>query len=102
MWKKSFGTFMGIWAVISHGWLLLQAYKIFSEKDASGISAIGFSVVLLGAIFWFIYAAFVMEKQDFRMMTSSGVGFSLGIVVLIGVLKYNKKPLPKTAALRCE
>ena len=95
MWKKHYATFVTMWAVISHGWLILQAYKIYNEKDASGISAIGFSVVLLNTVIWFVYAAFVMEKRDYKIMTSSGVSFTLGTIVFIGVLKYNKKPVPK-------
>ena len=88
VWKKRYAQFMIIWAVVSQIWLLLQAIKIFKDKDASGVSLASYIVLIFSNIFWFVYGMFVIG-HDKVIIISSIIAFLLSIVIVVGIALYN-------------
>jgi uncharacterized protein with PQ loop repeat len=64
----------------------LQAYKIWHERTAAGISLPTFSFAIFNDVVWFIYGAIHKEKPIMVMYT---LWFVINILIVIGTLLYN-------------
>ncbi len=63
----------------------LQAYKIWSEKNAGGVSVPLFSFLILNDVVWFIYGYIHKEKPIMLMYT---LWFFVNIFIVAGSLLY--------------
>lgn len=64
-----------------------QVYKIFKRKSAKDISAITYSVYILGAIIWLLYG---WEIKSIPVLISNLIGISASIIILIGWFLYGR------------
>lgn len=87
-WKRYYSKAMIIWAVVAHTFLLLQAIKIYSEQNASGVSLPAYIVYECGAIIWFIYGMVVLEERNYAIIASAVTAFTMGMIVLVGIILY--------------
>lgn len=90
-WRDYYSKAMIIWAVVAHVFLLLQAIKIYSDQNATGVSLPAYVVYECGAVIWFTYGMFVLEKRNPAIITSAVTAFTLGMIVLVGVIIYGDK-----------
>ncbi|MFH0873606.1 MAG: SemiSWEET family transporter [Candidatus Komeilibacteria bacterium] len=63
-----------------------QIWKIYSTQNATGVSAITWSMFALGSLFWIGYGIVNKEKP---IIFTNIVAASLNIVVTIGALLYS-------------
>jgi len=91
-WKLWYAKGMLVWSVASHSFLLIQAIKIYGEKNANGVSLPAYIVYLFGAVVWFVYGMFVLERKNLAIILSAVTAFLLGTVVLIGIILYGNAP----------
>lgn len=87
-WKVYFAKAMVVWAVLSQIFLLLQLIKIFSEKDAAGVSLSAYIVYVFGNIVWFTYGAFVLAYRNMPIILSSVIAFILASIIIVGIILY--------------
>jgi uncharacterized protein with PQ loop repeat len=87
-WKIYYAYGILAWAVLSHTFELLQAIKIYTEKNAEGVSLPAFALWIFGAIVWGVYGAFVLNIPNWPIIVSAIIAFLLGVVVLTGVIIY--------------
>ena len=64
---------------------LPQVYKIWVEKNASGVSAVSWISYFIMSIFWFFYGVVHKEKP---IIVGSSIMSVLQITIFIGVLVY--------------
>lgn len=64
-----------------------QVYKIFKRKSAKDISAITYSVYILGAIIWLLYG---IEIKSIPVLVSNIIGITTSILILIGWFLYGR------------
>lgn len=88
-WKVYYAYGILAWAILSHTFELLQAIKIYTEKNASGVSLPAYALWIFGSVVWFVYGAFVLNIPNWPIIASATVAFLLGIVVLAGVIIYD-------------
>jgi uncharacterized protein with PQ loop repeat len=93
-WKYWYEKFMLVYACLSPLWILIQAVKIFQTQDSSGVSLASYALVLVGAFFWIIYAAVVLEAKNFVIVANSSVTAVLAVITIIGICLYAAKPVP--------
>lgn len=99
-WKLWYAKGMLGWAVISHTFLLLQAIKIYSEKNASGVSLPAYILYLVGAIVWIVYGAFVLQRRNLVIVLSSSIAFLGGLTILIGIILYGNNEKDCSAEIK--
>jgi len=87
-WKIYYAYGILAWSVLAHVFELLQAIKIFTEKDATGVSLIAFCLWIFGAVIWFVYGLFVLAIPNWPIVVSSSLAFVLGIVNVVGIVLY--------------
>jgi uncharacterized protein with PQ loop repeat len=87
-WKLWYAKGMLGWAVVSHVFLLLQAVKIYTEKNASGVSLPAYALYIVGSIVWVIYGAFVLHSRNLVIVVSSSIGLVGGVIILLGIILY--------------
>ena len=84
-------TILSILATISGSIMALanfpQVYKIFKRKSAKDISAITYSVYVLGAIVWLLYG---IEIKSIPVLTSNIIGMIASVLILIGWFLYGR------------
>lgn len=85
-WKWFYGNvLMYVWACVSCVWLLLQSIKLYTSRNASGISLAAFVLVLLGQVIWFVYACCVLSERNYVIMLNSALSAVLTISIIVGV-----------------
>jgi len=84
-------TILSILATISGSLMALanfpQVYKIFKRKSAKDISAITYSVYILGAIIWILYG---IEIKSMPVLVSNLIGITAAILILTGWFLYGR------------
>ena len=84
-WIRFLDKFLLVIAVIGPLMLMPQIIKIFSSKNAAGISVLSWSLFTLLDIPWIVYGFVHKEKQ---IIVSSILWFLLNMVVIFGAVKY--------------
>jgi uncharacterized protein with PQ loop repeat len=105
VWKSYYQKWMYFWAIGSHTFLLLQALEIYQEKNAESVSLSAYIVYVLSSLIWLGYAALVLEPRNKVMMISAVTGFSMGIVILVGISLYkdtNEKTSEERSTCSCK
>ena len=74
-WKVWYARSMLVWAVLSQIFLLLQVIKIYTEKDAAGVSLAAYAVYIFGTVVWFVYGAFVLAHKNWALIINALIGF---------------------------
>ncbi|NCN51904.1 hypothetical protein GW931_02740 [archaeon] len=80
-----FGILVSIFGILMSIGYFPQAYKIYKNKDAKGISIISYLIFFVGCLVWLIYGALL---QDFHIIISFVVGVIGSFLVLVLALKY--------------
>ena len=94
-WKRYYSKFMLFWAVAAYLWLVIQAYELYSSKDATGLSLAAFIFYIFGSCVWFTYGTFVLPERNLAIMISSITSFTLGSVIIAGIVLYKNGPPKK-------
>lgn len=87
-WKVWFARFMLVWAVLSNAFLLLQLIKIFTDRDAKGVSIAAYAVYIFGSGVWITYAAAVLAQRNWVIILNSALACALAVVILAGAIVY--------------
>ena len=87
-WKFYYARFMVAWAILSHSALLIQAIKIYRQKNADGVSLLAFILYSVSSVIWLVYGAFVLAKRNWVIVASSITAIALGIIIIVGVILY--------------
>ncbi|MDD5133011.1 MAG: SemiSWEET family transporter [Candidatus Nanoarchaeia archaeon] len=64
-----------------------QVYKIYKRKSAKDISAITYSVYILGALIWLLYG---LEIKSVPVLISNIIGIIASILILTGWFLYGR------------
>jgi MtN3 and saliva related transmembrane protein len=65
-----------------------QIIKTYKTRDASDISVVMFSVLLLGVTLWTIYG---IQKSDVPIIVTNSLSIVLNAIMLFFKLRYGKK-----------
>lgn len=84
-WIRNFDKFLLVIAVIGPLLTIPQIIKIFTLKNATGVSVISWSLLALFSIPWIIYGFIHKEKP---IIVSYILWFILDMVVVFGTLRY--------------
>lgn len=87
-WKVWYARFMLLWAVLSNTFLLLQLIKIYSEKDAQGVSIAAYAVYIFGCGIWITYGAAVLAQRNWVIILNSSLACALATIILAGAIVY--------------
>lgn len=87
-WKVWYARFMLIWAVLSNAFLLLQLIKIYTDKDAQGVSIAAYAVYVFGCAVWITYGAAVLAQCNWVIIVNSAIACVLAIIILVGSIIY--------------
>lgn len=87
-WKVWYARGMLFWAVFSCVFLLLQTIKIYTEKDAKGVSIAAYGVYIFGCVVWIVYAAAVLAHVNWALIINSSLALCLAITILVGAIIY--------------
>ena len=87
-WKIYYGKFMLFWSVAAHSFLAIQAVKIYSEKDSSGVSLPAYVLYLCSSCLWLIYGSVVLPRKNLVIIMSATTAIVLGAILLTGILLY--------------
>lgn len=102
-WKLWYARFMLVWAVLSNIFLLLQLIKIYTEKDAQGVSIAAYAVYVFSCGVWITYGAAVLAQTNWVIIVNSALACALAVVILAGAIVYQSGtnvPVSKTAPTR--
>lgn len=87
-WKVWYARGMLFWAIFSCTFLLLQTIKIYTEKDAAGVSIAAYAVYIFGCIVWMVYASAVLAHPNWALIINSALAFCLAVTILVGAIIY--------------
>jgi len=87
-WKIYYAKAMVVWALLSQIFLLLQVIKIYTEKNAQGVSLPAYIVYIIGNIVWFVYGTWVLAYRNMPIIVSSVVAFALASIIIVGIILY--------------
>lgn len=87
-WKVWYARFMLVWAVLSNTFLLLQLIKIYTDKDAQGVSIAAYAVYVFGCGVWITYAAAVLAQRNWVIVVNSSLACVLAVIILVGAVVY--------------
>lgn len=87
-WKLYYARAMIPLAILFHAFGAIQAYEIYSSQNASGVSLAAYVVYVISAMTWFCYGAFVLVRRNLIIMLSSMTAFTLGVIILVGIILY--------------
>lgn len=84
-WKKFLDKAIIIIGLIGPIMTIPQIVKIWSEKNAAGVSALSWSAYLFTAVFWLLYGLAHKEKP---IILTYGAFIVLDIFIIIGTIIY--------------
>ena len=82
---KYYENYMSVIGPVGNLMFFLQAYKIFTTKNAISISCSGFTLSFIGLCSWLLYGFFIKNKA---LIIANLVGITGASLVLIGTLLY--------------
>lgn len=86
--KIFFAYFILLWAVISHSFEVVQAVKIYSEKNAKGVSLPAYCLWIFGSAVWLVYGVYILAIPNYPIIISAILGILLGVVLVVGISLY--------------
>lgn len=87
-WRSWADRFMIVVAAGGSGWLIIQAYHIFSTHTADGVSLLAYILALAGGVIWLLYAMYALREVN-RPLLVNGITTMLACtVIIIGIVLY--------------
>ena len=84
-WEQVLGLVAGCFTSSS---TFPQIIKTYKKKDASDISVVMFSVLLIGVILWTLYG---IKKSDVPIIATNALAIVLNSIMIFFKLRYGKK-----------